>query len=521
VTVLEVRLFESDGATPVRILSRRRGLRAREVFNGAGYGEVTVPASEASDVAYDQVVKVAYDGTIVAGFIVERKARTHVDDNGLAWVTLSGRGLLAWLEDAVVYPAWGLKRWSPVDRPFNFAGKGGNWEDRVTWTSPLGVAYTATTTVRTGYPLKWPDRKGKWIWKTDPASTVAADTRNWFKADFTIASARKVRFYVTADNRFSLFVDGTLILKTSDLKGEGATWKKTAVRTIRLDAGTHYIAVAASNGDGSETSLAGLLVAVTEVRSDGKPGKVLRRTDTTNWLVTDDEPRWYPSEIVENLFTEANTRGVDRIGNLSVGWTDDEDSSGRDWTTAAALKIRCGTNYLDVIGRMVDLGIDFWLDPATNTLESYETRGTNRTASVLLKVQKNLAAYETSGTATGKTFALVRSADRWTSATNSAGVTARGRRETFLEFGNLTGTTTPSSAASRVLARTAVVGRGVERVSAIPTPDARPFLDFAPGDRVTVTSTEATISTARVLSITLVEDDAGLVTYEPELEVLA
>jgi hypothetical protein len=521
VTVLEVRLYDTDGATPLGVLSRRRGVSVREVFNGVGFGQVTVPAADASSVDYDQVVKVAYDGTVVAGFIVEEKTRTHVDDRGLSWVTLRGRGLLAWLEDAVVYPAWGLKRWSPVDRPFNFAGKGGNWEDRVTWTSPLGVAYTDTTTARAGFPRRWPDRRAKWIWKTDPTDTVAADTKNWFRSSFTISSARKVRFYVTADNRFQLFVDGTLILKTSDLKGEGATWKKTAVRTIRLDAGTHYIAVAASNGDGSETSLAGLLVCVTQVQSNGKPGKVLRRTDTTNWSVTDDEPRWYPSEIVENLLTEANSRGVDRIGNITVGWTDDEDSSGRDWTTTAALKIRCGTTYLDVIHRMVDLGIDWWLDPATNSLKSYETRGTNRTASVLLKVAKNLAVYETAGTATGKTFALVRSADRWTSATNSAGVSARGRRETFLEFGNLSGTATPNAAASRVLARTAVVGRSVQRVSAIPTPDARPFLDFAPGDRVTVTSTTATISTARVLSITLLEDDDGLVTYEPELEVLA
>jgi hypothetical protein len=521
VTALEVRLYDTDGATPLGVLARRRGLRAMEEFNGVGFGQVTVPAADAAGVAYDQVVKVAYGGTEVAGFVVESKSRVHIDDNGLAWVTLRGGGLLAWLEDAVVYPAWGLKRWAPVDRPFNFAGRGGNWEDRVTWTAPEAVAYTSTATVRKGYPRRWPDRKGKWIWKTDPASSVAADTRNWFRSSFTLAATTKVRFYVTADNQFSLYVDGTLILKTSDLKGEGATWKKTAVRAITLEAGTHYIAVAASNGGGSETSLAGLLVAVTAIRSNGKPGKVLRRSDATNWYVTDDEPRWYPAEIVEQLYYEADTRGVDRIGNITIGWTDDEDSSGRDWSTAVALKIRCGTNYLDVIHRMVDLGIDFWLDPATNTLEAYETRGTNRATSVLLKVAKNLATYETTGNATGKTFALVRSADRWTSATNSAGVSARGRRETFLEFGNLTGTATPSSAATRILARTAAVAPIVERVSAIPTPDARPFLDFAPGDRVTAPSSSGGVSTARVLSITLVEDEAGLVTYEPELEVLA
>jgi hypothetical protein len=520
VTVLEVRLYDTDGSTPLGVLSRRRGVSVREVFNGVGFGQVTVPAADASSVDYDQVVKVAYDGTVVAGFIVEEKSRAHLDANGLPWVTLRGRGLLAWLEDAVVYPAWGLKLYSPVDRPFNFAGKGGNWEDRVTWTTPLGVPYTSTATVRAGFPRKWPDRRAQWIWKTNPAAATAADSRNYFRTTFTLTTGRNVRFYVSADNRFNLYVDGTLVLKTSDLKGEGQTWKKTAVRTMYFDAGTHYVAVSAANGGyGSATNLAGLLMTITQVQSNGRPGKVLRRSSTTGWTVTDDEPRWYPSEIVENLLTEAVTRGVDRISNLSVGWTDDEDSSGRDWTTTAALKIRCGTTYLDVVHRMVDLGIDWWLDPATNTLEAYETRGTNRATTVLLKVAKNLAAYETTGSSTGKTAALVRSADRWTSATNSAGVTARG--ETFLEFGNLTGTATPSSAASRVLARTAAVGVRVERVSCIPTADARPFLDFAPGDRVSAPSSTGAPTTARVLSITLLEDESGLVTYEPELEVLA
>lgn len=518
---LEVIQYAANGTTVVGPVTKRRGLRVMEEHNGPGFGTITIPLPAVGTIDYGTVFKVRYNGTIVAAFFVETKGRIHVGADG-SWLTFSGRGLLAWLDDAVVYPQWGLRYYSPVDRPFDFAGVGGNFENRVVWTRPLGTQWRYMTDYREGLPAKWPDRYAYWIWKTSPTATVAAGARNWFRSSITLTSTTRLRFYATADNYFRLFIDGTLLLSTSDLRGEGATWRKLASRTITLEAGTHHLAAAVTNSkNGSGSNRAGFLCTVTKVTSTGKPGTVVRRTNKTNWWVTDDEPKWYPAEILDVLITEAKARGTTRLDYLTTGWTADDDSSARDWSTAVARKIRCGTSLLDVANLVVDLGIDLWLDPATNTLEGYETRGTDKSATIAIRVRKNLESYETRGDDTGKTVALVRSADGWTTASNAAGLAARGRRETFLEFGNTRSEATAASSAARILARTAKNTVTVERVLAYPTPDAQPFLDFAPGDRIKAISTTGTATNARVLSITLAEGDDGVVSYEPELEVSA
>ena len=526
-TALEVRLFEDDGTTPLGMLAKRRGLRVVAEFNGEGYGEVRVPESVAAGIAYDQVVKVVYDGTVVEGFIVERKGRVAVAIDGQRWVTISGRGLMGWLADGTTYPQGGVTyNYSPTDRPFNFAGTSGHWYTLVTWASPLGVRQddVATTDYRYKAPKGWPDPAAKWIWATDPEATVTANARNWFRTTLTVSAERKFKFYATADNFFELYLDGALIMSTADIQSDGMTWEGFTSRVITVPAGGHVIAAYVTNGaSGSVADRAGFLFSMCMLTNKGKPSTVVRRSDVGNWYVTDDEPKWYLSEIIETLIDEASARGATRLDNLTVGWTDTLDSSGRAWATAIADEIPVGTNLLDLTtGWAVDHGVDFWFDPATLTLEAYETRGTDKSTTVALRIAKNLDTYDITGTATGATAALIRSKNGWTSASNAAGVTARGRRETFLEFGKTRSESTAASAGARILARMAKVDVAVNRVSCIPTPDARPFLDFNVGDRVTTVSSTGGKTTARVLALALVENESGgTVTYEPELEVLA
>lgn len=525
VPVIETVLFDKDGATRIRPLKKRAGLRVMEEFNGPGFGSITVPSTQASVIVRDQVIKVSYDGTIVGAFIVEKYGRIHADADGKRWVTLSGRGLLAWVHDMVVYPQAGFASYNPTDRPFNFAGVGGGFYSRVTWTQPVGFKWSAagSSDYRYRQPKGWPDPNAYWIWRTDPTAAVAAGTTNYFRTTFTTSTLRKLKFYATADNFFRLYIDGALVLQTSDLQGEGATWKKIASRVMTIAAGTHTLAAIVTNGaTGSVSNKAGFLCTVTNLTATGKPSTVIRHTTpTSTWYVTATEPKWYPAEIVDQLVDEGIARGITRLSYFTTGWGSTTDSSSRAWSTAIAKQVRVGTKGLDLISQMVDHGVDFWMDPATNTLQAYETRGTDKSLSVLLKVGKNLTAYETSSDSIPATAALVRSADGWTQATNTAGVTAIGRRETFIEVGDTRSEATASAVASRVLARMAKYDVTVERCTTVPTTSTRPFLDYAPGDRVTAYSSTGTKSSARVLSIALAEDADGLVTADHELEVLA
>jgi len=520
---IEVRLYGGDGSTFIRVLSRRRGLQVLEEFNGVGSGTVTVPSDDAAGVSRDRIIKVAYDGTEVAAFIIEKIERAQVSADGLVWLTLSGRGMLAWLEDAVTYPQGStLAQYSPSDRPFNFAGTGGGFDARTSWYSPLGFRQKDATDHRAGYPKGWPDRNAYWIWRTNPASSTSANARNWFKATLTTTTTKRVRLYASCDGGgFQFFIDGALMVQTSDLQKDGPTWRRMATRVLSLPAGTHKLAAYATNGvNGSPSGKAGFMACIAEIDTTGKPTQVLRHTDLTNWSVASSEPKWYPSEIARALIDDATARGVSRVGYLTVDWSATLDSSSRAWSTLIATTIRCGTNLLDVIATLVDHGVDFWADPATNRLKAYETRGSDKSATVLLKGGKNLTAYETAATSTGKTAALVRSADGWTEASNSTGVSTYGRRETYYEFGNTASEATAAAAASRILSRTARTTIDVQSCTTVPTADTRPFLDYSPGDRVSAYSSTGTLSSARVLSLALVEAEDGTLTCEHDLEVL-
>jgi len=527
---LAVEQYNSDGLTRLGELSQRRAPRYTEEFNGPGFGEVTVLAAAALTIAYDRVIKILLDGDVVGAFVVESKGRTHIAADGNRWVRLAGRGLPCWLEDARVWPQGGITyNYSPTERPFDFAGVGGHWYDLITWTAPLGFKQSATSSGDYRYksPKAWPDPGAYWIWKTNPAATVAPGARNYFRSTFALEEPRKMRFYATADNFFRLFLDGALIMATSDIKAEGANYTGFAERVIQVPSGPHILAAEVTNGNsGSPGDRAGFLFTCTLLNPDGSPSTVLRHSDLANWFVTDEEPLWYPAEILDVVLGEYLTRMLDagqsgRLQNLTRDWTDTLDSNGDPWTGAIARGFTCGTTALDVLNVLVDESIDFWVDPDTITLHAAETRGVDRSNEIVLAGVKNLEAYETSGKRARQTGALVRSAAGWTEATDTAGVAVYGRREAFLEFGNTRSESTAAANATRILKRTAKVNVDTPRVQFTITDDARPFIDFSPGDRITAPSSTGTQSTGRVLALTVYEDDQGNAHAEAILEVAA
>jgi hypothetical protein len=224
--------------------------------------------------------------------------------------------------------------------------------------------------------------------------------------------------------------------------------------------------------------------------------------------------------ILKTLAEEAATRGVYRMNRLTYGFTNSAPTSG-SWTTETDLTLKVGATLLTVLDDMVDLGHDFWLDPSTLELEAAESRGTDRSATVLLDTGQNLARFSTSVERPLKTVALVRTKNGWLRTADNTLRDANGWRETFLEYGNTASEDAAKRQANRVLARTGktqVLAQGVEVVV---TTGAVPYVDFAVGDVVSIPSPSGTglPNKARILSIGLKEEGGG-VSFQPELEVL-
>lgn len=596
---LRLDVYDPTNATYQGTLTSVLSSEFVDEFNQPGAGTVTVPldSADAALLVKDAVVRVIYRDDVRYAWFVETRERTIADSGNQYTLTASGRGLLAWLEDAVIYPQGGLADFLAPDRPFNYASGPGDWRSSGNYQAALGVQWKDDTTARAKLPVRWKDPQAQWIWRTNPETVVQRGTVNWFYRDFTLTEGKRIKFYASCDNAMDVYLDGQLIMSSSDFDKESASFTQMARFTIRLGIGTHTLAarvkndkpwqrydlevgtddkvscnghglangtqvtitdksgatgltkgdsyyvrqktdddfkLATTNSDGTIVNVtakgkidlrlkvdntAGFILTGLEVDDNGKEGAVVVRTNTS-WQASSTEPYWRPAMILRTLVSEAATRGVYRLGGLTYGYTISAPTSG-SWTTEADLTLKVGSTLLTVLDDMVDLGHDFWLNPTTLRLDAWESRGTDRSATVLLDTGVNLARFTSTVERPIKTVAVVRTKDGWLRTADNTLRDTNGWRETFLEYGNTASEDKARANAQRVLRRTGktqVVASGVE-VAVVD--GAVPYVDFNIGDLVSIANPAGSglPAKARILSIAL-KDEGGGVSFQPELEVI-
>ena len=596
---LRLDVYDATNATYQGTLSSVLASEFVDEYNQPGAGTVTVPldSTDAALLVKDAVVRVIYRDEVRYAWFVETRERTIADSGNQYTLTASGRGLLAWLEDAVIYPQGGLADFLAPDRPFNYASGPGTWRNSGNYQAALGVQWKDDSTARAKLPVRWKDPAAQWIWRTNPETVVQRGTVNWFYRDFTLTEGKRIKFYASCDNAMDVYLDGQLIMSSSDFDKEAASFTQMARFTIRLGIGTHTLAarvkndkpwqrydlevgtddkvscsghglangtqvtitdksgatgltkgdsyyvrsktdddfkLATTNSDGTIVNVtakgkidlrlkvdntAGFILTGLEVDDNGKEGAVVVRTNT-NWQVSSTEPYWRPAMILRTLTEEAATRGVYRLGGLTYGFDITAPTSG-SWTTEADLTLKVGATLLTVLDDMVDLGHDFWLNPATLELDAWESRGTDRSATVLLDTGLNLARFTSTVERPIKTVAVVRTKDGWLRTADNTLRDANGWRETFLEYGNTASEDKARANAQRVLRRTGktqVVASGLE-VAVVD--GAIPYVNFTVGDLVSIANPAGSglPGKARILSIAL-KDEGGGVSFQPELEVI-
>lgn len=216
-------------------------------FNEPGYGTVTVPldSTDAALLVKDNVIRVTYRDAVRYAWFIETRNRSIGNQRLL---TVSGAGLLAWFQDAVLYPQGGLADFLTPDRPFNWAsGPGGGWRSSGNYQAALGVAWKNDTTARDGLPVRWKDRDAEWIWRTSPTANVDRGTVNWFYRDFTLTDSKRIKFYASCDNFMDVFLNGQQIMSSSDFDKEAPSFSQMAGFTTRLGIGTHTLAARVRN----------------------------------------------------------------------------------------------------------------------------------------------------------------------------------------------------------------------------------------------------------------------------------
>lgn len=249
-TTLELRVFDQTGATLRGYITRPISASFLDEFNGNGQGSVTtlLDGPDGALLRKDALIRVYYKGVCAYAFVVETLDRVLTSGEERRTVTASGRGVLSWMDDAIVYPQAGLKAsYASTDRMFNFAGSDGQWVVDSGFREPVAVRWRDDDSIRKGFPKKWPDPQASWIWATDPTRPVPAGETNWFRSTFNLDKSARVRFWCAADNRYEVYLDGSPLFVSTSAKTQDVSWAQLLTKTVKVPAGQHVVAARVQN----------------------------------------------------------------------------------------------------------------------------------------------------------------------------------------------------------------------------------------------------------------------------------
>jgi len=524
------RIFASvwtpDLATCLAVLPDRCNLSWQDPLNGSGLGSLDVPYDDPA-VTYlrdRNIVRFWWAGDYRYAFRIQNPKNVAVDTDGEVdqWLTITGPGVQDVINDAILFPEGGFNRDAGDQRTFNYSSAAGDWYVSSEWAAPAGVAWTADTTARAGYPKGWPDSSAEWIWDTNPDTDDTDLKVVYFRATFTLTANSPVAIYATADNFLDLYLNGQQII-TSDLTNP-LTWRAATPYNVNLPAGTYLLAARVQNAAKAwptQQNPAAFLCTVATTSSAGVIDTVVLRSDTTSWLCRPEgttPPGWHAALILKTFVEEAQARSVTALAPLTLDYTSTDDTAGVAWTDIVDTAYNVGTKGADLIEKLTELGIDVQVD-ANLVLHAWTQRGTDRSTGanpVVLRPALNLDQLELDTDLGITTHLLVRTPNGWVeiAAANEA---TDGRVEDLLSLGNAGSDAQATSQAEAAFTDIATPTTTFT-AACVPVEGATPYVDFDNGDTVLAPDGTGGAAALRVMSISVSEDaTSGAISFVPEL----
>ncbi|WNO27803.1 minor tail protein [Microbacterium phage Huwbert] len=531
---IELEIYHySDWKTLKGRLPGRKNPAALTELKGVGGGSFTIRRADPK-LTKDptllkgrNICKVLVDREVVGAFLIGDRSSTIVSSGERSELTytLAGAGLKQLFDDAIVEAFGGTTQFSGDKRFFNFATERGTWYNSSQWIAPT-VYNKWGTGIWGGFPEKWPEvAKAQSYWIGPGAYAPSMTKGRWYaRLEFPIATAGKYAIYSAVDNQFTMYVDGQQKAATKD----GGSWKDTTKVEHEFTAGNHIIAYEVDNFDGPTA----LLMAVTLVVD--KDNEILNTTSNNaiNWKVLPfptKAPGWSPGEVLGDLITEANSRGVLFPSMLTKTFTDTVDSNGVPWPddTFIDWDFTVGESMLSVINKLEESTVDIWIDPKDYKLYMIPQRGVDRTVftfsgqtatatPIEFKLGKHLREASTKSKAKIKNALLLKTVDGFISLENGPSKNIYGRLETIVDTG-------VSASLAADIAMSIFAQRAKEEEGAsynLLTREYIPFVHFNVGDLVLAPNEFGESVPRRVMSISIAESDAGQPLYTIEFDVI-
>jgi hypothetical protein len=518
---VRARVLDSAG-TFICHLPRTQGLRFLDEHNTAGAGSIDVRRYDDIETAHPSVwnplnqILVSVGATDVFRLVLDAEPGYRIDDTGSRVDSRAGAGAMGVLNSGMCIPEYGWRPEGTEERSFDYGSNPniGGWYVSSEWKTPVGRRVRKSwrwTYKKRHLPKKWRDRKAYWLWWRDPDAKNVANETCYFISSFTLASAGRVRFEVAGDDTLEFQVDGEIRATT----GPGG-WKKATKVVLDLSAGTHYVAAKVTNTAGSagNQNRSGFICSIARINGDGEVTKWLNRTRPTSaWKVRRQlsaAPGWYAAQILRQLVQEQKDRGCAGHSPVTFGFSTTADSAGVGWAGRQEMSIPVGTQALDYVQQLVETGMDVAMTPGLQ-LNAWRSRGADRSGWVRLD-QGTAHALDEAGSQPPpiRNVAYARANSGWVGRSDSASISANGRRETMASLGGSRSPAQTDASLAAMLPDLADPPQTIEVKISGATGKWQPYRDFFVADWVGYRAAgKTTWARYRVMSIAMEVNEAG------------
>lgn len=373
-------------------LTEAYGKQWQDVLNDAGFGKCTLQNDDPdlALVEYGDFLRFNLDGVPRFMSIVEQMDRVHIapGEEVDEATDISGRGSLAYLEDAVVYPDIYIDNVPFGDaRYFNFGAlaaldtaAGGGYANTLYDWGPWTAAG-----IYTGVPTDMPDPTANWVGPQAPDGFGNNPVGDWYYAALWLGfPTGRYSLYIGVDDAIDLYIDDVPIVKI-----DSAVFAESRVVDLVLDGAVHWVSAKVTNtvAGGGPT---GLIMNL--VQKDPATGFV------TSWWTTDPAdplqfnipyPATEPGVTVGylmNLLIDGEAQAATptprgAIPLLTQNFTNTVDSNGVAWAEEIQPSFQIGTDYLGVIKQLCETYVVARMDPSALALSLYQTFGAASPAS--------------------------------------------------------------------------------------------------------------------------------------------
>lgn len=365
-------------------LSQSRGRQWQEVLGDTGNGKLILQNDDPdlSLVEYGDYVRFSLDGQIVFAIVVEQMDRVDITagEDADEATTISGRGVLSVLENAVVYPDTVTEDTVPFGdaRVFNFGSLlstgPGTWATPYDWGDRL-----ADPSPYQGMPADFPPVFSHWVGPEAPDGSGDNQRGDWyFGAVLVGLPAARYRLFFGFDDQIEIWIDDVPLFANDQ-----TTINTTKSIDVYLDGIVHFIGVRITNLDpnaGPPDGPTGWTAALCTLNPDDSVDAEYWATDPADanqfvMAFPSSSPGREPGSLMKSLILES-TPQTDSLNLITLGFDENVDSNGVAWPEFVSPSVQIGTDYLTFFKQLAESSaFDLWFDPATWTLHAYLTRG--------------------------------------------------------------------------------------------------------------------------------------------------